>query len=325
MELRQLKRFLAIVDEGSFVAAAVKLKVTPQALSTVIANLEKDLGVRVFDRTRGGNTELTKYGRALVPHARAQLQAEQRALEELSAMRDAGGGVVSVGVAESFSRQLMAAAIARVHREHPEIRIYLYEDYTEGLLERLWRGEIDLLAGNTSMSDAKDTNVVVEPLYSRDDIVVARKEHPLLARENITLADLRPYTWIVPAKRSLEQQVIVETFVSENLEPPERFIWSDALSTGTHLLHREDFLTMTAPALVGQMAPGSLLQRIPVDRPTIRRIASLTFLKEAILSPAVETLVDALRNLAPSVEGATLLGDARSRQEESDKKIMATS
>ncbi len=316
MEIKQLKRFLAIVDEGSFASAASRLELTPQALSTVVANLEKDIGMRLFDRTRGGTTVLTQYGRALVPHARAQVRAERRALEELYALRDAGGGSVSVGIAEAFSRQVMAAAVARLHHEHPDIRIHLYEDYTEALLEKLWRGEVDFVAGSAGTPDAMSSTIIVEPLYSRNDVIVARKNHPLMQRDSLTLKDLQPYTWLVPAKREVEQQVIIDAFLSENLTPPDRFIWSDALSLGTYLLLREDYLIMTAPALIGQTGDHTLLQQLPIDRPTIRRVASLCYLDQTVFSPAVTTLIDAIRSLSTDVRGATPITDPRAANNE---------
>jgi len=323
VELKQLKRFLAIVEEGSFTAAAAKLDLTPQALSSVISNLEKDLGLRLFDRTRGGHTMLTPYGRTLVRHAQAQVRAERRALEELFALRDAGGGSVSVGVAEAFSRQVMAAAVARLHREHPDIRIQLFEDYTEALLEKLWQGEIDFLAGSAGTPDRMDSKIVVEPLYARNDVIVARRSHPLVNRDDLKLRDLQPYTWIIPAKREIEQQVIIDAFLSENITPPERFIWSDAMLTGTYLLLREDYLVMTAPALVGQAGDNSLLVKLNIDRPTIHRIASLCYLEDTVLSPAAETLIDAIRNLSREVEGATPLTELRPVDPSSDKNISA--
>ena len=311
MELKQLKRFLTIAEEGSFSAAAAKLDLTPQALSSVVANIEKDLGVRLFDRSRGGQTALTPYGRTLIRHAQAQIHAERRALEELYALRDAGGGTVSVGVAEAFSRHVIAAAVARLHREHPDVRIRLYEDYTETLLEKLWRGEIDFLAGSAGTPDLMDSKIVVEPLYARDDVVVARKNHPLMARKRLELRDLQPYTWIVPANRQTEQQVIIDAFLAENLDPPDRFIWSDAMMTGTYLLLREDYLIMTAPALIGQTGQHSLLSRLDIERPTIRRVASVCYLEQMVLTPAAEMLIGAIRNLSKDVEGAQPLGEAQ--------------
>ena len=75
MELRQLKRFLAVYDQGSLVLAAKSLGLTQQALSASLANLEEELGVRLFSRSPGGVTRPTDYGETLVRHARAQLAA----------------------------------------------------------------------------------------------------------------------------------------------------------------------------------------------------------------------------------------------------------
>ncbi len=107
---------MAIADSGQFQLAAVDLALTQQAVSKRIAALEKDLGVRLLVRTARG-AELTIDGQALLPHARALLQAEERAV---AAVRP-GDRALRVDV---VGRRVATAGLVRdFHLAHPEIAL----------------------------------------------------------------------------------------------------------------------------------------------------------------------------------------------------------
>ena len=116
MDLKAVRAFVAIADSGQFQKAAVDLALTQQAVSKRIAALEKDLGVRLLVRTPRG-AELTIDGQALLPHARALLQAEDRAV---AAVRP-GDRALRVDV---VGRRAATAGLVRdFHRAHPEVTL----------------------------------------------------------------------------------------------------------------------------------------------------------------------------------------------------------
>lgn len=297
MEIRQLERFLAVIEHGSLSAAAKQLGLTQQALSTSISKLEKEIDLRLFDRAPGGITRPTPYGRALVRHARSQIAAIARAEQELHAIHDATGGTITIGIGESFASEITASAVTRLHSMRPEIRINLIEGYSELLLERLRDGEFDFVAGGTGGIHPPD-DLVHELLYSSDDVVVARSGHPLAGRKNLQLKDLQDYTWLVPYSRTSDLSVIVDTFVSERLDPPKRIIGTDAYMVGMHLMLTSDFLIMTTPGLIGRQFGGStgLLEVLDIDRPTVRRHAHLIYPAERPMSPAAAVLLQEVRD-----------------------------
>jgi len=112
VDLDAVRTFVAVADAGQFQDAAVDLAITQQAVSKRIAALEKDLGVRLFSRTARG-ARLTIDGQAFLPHARALLQAEERA----SASVRPGRRALRVDV---IGRRLAPAGLLReFHRAHP--------------------------------------------------------------------------------------------------------------------------------------------------------------------------------------------------------------
>ena len=297
MEIKQLKRFLAVIENGSLSGAARQLGLTQQAVSTSISKLEEEIDMRLFERAPGGITKATPYGRALVRHARAQIAAIARAEQELHAIHDARGGTITIGIGESFASEITASATARLHSMRPEIRINLIEGYSELLLERLREGELDFITGGTGGLQLSD-DLVQELIYSSDDIIAARREHPLVGRANLQLKDMQDYTWLVPYSRTSDHTVIIDTFASERLDPPRRIIGTDAYMAGMTLMLTNDFLIMTAPGLIGRQFGGSsgLLEVLDIDRPTVRRHAHLIYSTERPMSPAAAVLLQEVRD-----------------------------
>src|SRR3954447_22666132 len=100
MELRRLEHFLAVVEEGSFTAAAARLFMVQSSLSASLSALERELGTELFVRGRRG-AELTDAGRALVGPARATLDQVDKAKDAVGKVRGLLLGTVRVAVAPS--------------------------------------------------------------------------------------------------------------------------------------------------------------------------------------------------------------------------------
>ncbi|MGW6348408.1 LysR family transcriptional regulator, partial [Streptomyces sp. NPDC055080] len=116
MDLTAVRTFVTAVDAEQFQEAAVTLSITPQAVSKRIAVLEKDLGVQLFHRTARG-ARLTIDGQAFLPHARALLEAEERAAASVRPGRRA----LRVDV---IGRRLSVAGLLRgFHRAHPDVEL----------------------------------------------------------------------------------------------------------------------------------------------------------------------------------------------------------
>ncbi|MEM9302667.1 MAG: LysR family transcriptional regulator [Pseudomonadota bacterium] len=298
MELKQLQRFLAVANDGTLAAAARTLGLTQQALSASLASLEKELDARLFDRAPGGITRLTGAGEALLPHARSQLAGDRRARDAVRALRDAETGTVTIGIGETFAGDIIADAVTQLHRLQPEVRVNLIEGYSEKLLERLYSGEFDFVAAGLSGETLPD-GFASERIYSADDVIAARRDHPLAGRR-AQLEELAGFTWLIPYSRPSDRAVIVDAFLAADLDPPRRFIGTDAYRIGMKLLAANDFLLMTPAALVtNRLATTHYgITTLDVSRPTVRRNASLVASAERPMTPVAQALHDAIRKAA---------------------------
>ncbi|MGA5064137.1 LysR family transcriptional regulator [Streptomyces exfoliatus] len=137
MDLAAVRTFLAVVDAGRFRQAADELAITQQAVSKRVAALEKELGVRLLTRTPHG-AEVTIDGQAFLPHARALLHAEARAMASVRP----GGRALRVDV---IGRRLAPAALLRAfHRAFPGIELDVVTLFdAEAAVAALRAGTID--------------------------------------------------------------------------------------------------------------------------------------------------------------------------------------
>lgn len=298
MEIKQLQRFLAVVENGSLARAARALGLTQQALGVTISNLEREMDVILLDRGPGGVTRPTAYGAMLVRHAKAILSAADRAVDDLHAFRDSRSGQVVVGCGESFAPEIVAEAVSRLRADRPDVSITLLEGYSEDLHARMLHGEIDFVAG-ADVGGASE-ELLRLPIYSCRDVVVVRAEHPLAGRRNLTLSDLQPYAWMAPAARPSDHEAIVEAFRRSGLQPPTRFVFSDAFNVGLHLIMRENYMFMISPAFIeGPLVERyDVLVKLDIDEPTVERRASLTYTRNTELNPTALLLIEEIRSAA---------------------------
>ena len=298
MEIKQLRRFLAVVETGSLTAAAPTVGLTQQALGASISNLEKELGVMLLDRGPGGVTTPTSYGMMLVAHAKSILSSENRAREELHAFRDARGGSVRIGIGEAFAPEIIAEAVCDFHRARPDVTITLIEGYTEALLPRLEDGDLDFIAG--SDVGGPQNGLLKFPIYSCHDVFIARAQHPLAQKQGLRLKDLQKFTWMAPKSRPADAALINDAFARAGLAGPSRFIWTDAPMVGTHLLMMDDIVFMTSPAMViGRlMSRDNAIVMLDIQEPRVERRAALIYPDRTRLNPSAMLLMDAVRTAA---------------------------
>ncbi|SAL41695.1 LysR family transcriptional regulator [Caballeronia peredens] len=143
METRNLKYFLAVVDAGSVTRAAEVLDIAQPALSQALSRMERDLGVKLFERTRRG-AQLTSAGEAIVEDVRlsvARIDAASHRAREIGAQR---GGRLTIGFASAALFSLLPRAIAALRAEVPNVELVLKEMSNAEQASALEKGSIDI-------------------------------------------------------------------------------------------------------------------------------------------------------------------------------------
>lgn len=186
VELRLWRQFVTVADELHFGRAAQRLHMTQPPLTQAIANLERQLGVRLFDRTKR-SVQLTPTGEALLPQARELLaraqalpaQARSAAAGEVGRLRLAFVSTVGFGLLPQWVRSFRAL--------HPQVEFELIEATGDLQLQALERGDVD--AGFMLHSPGFAPAGLEHLRIAREPLVIALPEHhPLAGARTLSLA-----------------------------------------------------------------------------------------------------------------------------------------
>ena len=189
MELRQLEHFVAIAEEHSFTRAAGRVHLVQSALSVSIRALERDLGVRVFERSTH-HVSLTDAGEALLPEARRTLAAAERARDAVSAVQGIVRGTLRIGIMQSLTLVDVASLLARFHDLHPgvEIRTRPAVGGSVALAEEVRRGRLD--CAFVSLPGGIPSGLSITPLASEPFFLIAAPDRLPGDGTDLTIRDL---------------------------------------------------------------------------------------------------------------------------------------
>ena len=189
MELRQLEHFIAVAEELSFTRAARRLHVVQSGVSAAIRSLERELGCALFERT-SQQVRLTGAGAALLPEARATLNAAQAAQDVVRAAQDTLRGTVNVGAMASVEVVDLPALLGQLHARHPaiDVRLRLATTGSAGLAHALLSGDLDVAF--LSLPDRKPAGIDARELTTVPLVLVVSATHPLARQGKVALADL---------------------------------------------------------------------------------------------------------------------------------------
>ena len=143
MELKQLKYFLCVAEVGSFSRAAVMLSVAQPILSRQIKALEQDLSAELFYRN-GRGIVLSEAGKLLEGYAKEIIGIVDRASFEITAMKSAPSGRITIAMPPSIGWVLTVPLVQRCRREFPMIALHVVEGFSGHVTEWLSTGRIDI-------------------------------------------------------------------------------------------------------------------------------------------------------------------------------------
>ncbi|NOC92069.1 hydrogen peroxide-inducible genes activator [Ruegeria sp. HKCCD6604] len=184
--LRQLEYIVTVSRLGRFSLAAEVLNVSQPSLSTQIATVEQELGVRIFERNRGG-IQVTAKGEEFILRAQ-KILAEVKDLRHAMSNDMPVGGRLRLGVLPSIGPYLLPQAIKQVHRIRPGLRIVVREENTLDLEQGLKFGRFDLI-----LSTPEDHPNTVQHRLFNEPLWVAVAVDDVLARDlqGVSATDLQ--------------------------------------------------------------------------------------------------------------------------------------
>jgi DNA-binding transcriptional LysR family regulator len=185
-----LETFVAVVDHGSFSAAARALHRAQSRVSTHVAALERALGGILVDRSHRP-VRPTELGTAFLPHAREVLAALERGAETVDEHTGTLRGRVVIGCHPSVSAGFLPGVLAAVHDRHPHLRVQLTEHTTPDLVSGIAAGRFHI-AIHSLASDPPSDDLLSVHLWNEHFVAVVPPDHPHAALEDGTRGAVDP-------------------------------------------------------------------------------------------------------------------------------------
>jgi LysR family hydrogen peroxide-inducible transcriptional activator len=184
---QQLRYLLALAEHQHFGRAAAACAVTQSTLSAGILALERQLDTRILDRDGGKRVVFTPLGRELIGRAREAVAALAALVETADAARAPMSGPLRLGVIPTVGPFLLPRLMPALRTAFPRLRLFLREDTTERLRDRLAAGQLDvaLLALPCDCAGAETLAVVRDPF-----VAALPAGHPLAALREVPVAAL---------------------------------------------------------------------------------------------------------------------------------------
>lgn len=293
IDLRRLRHLQCAVSEGSLTAAAVRLELSQPTLSASIKSLEADLGVPLLARHRHG-VHPTRYAELLLEHARrvdAELEAASAGVQRL---RQAEAISLRIGCGPSEATRLLPQALALLREKEPQLRVFVEYGLNEKLMPMVRLGEVDCALSSVPRSTAH-AGLRHEPLHADQATVVARADHPLAQRTQVGAADLARYPWVLARRWELERKALDDLFAQAGVAAPPAQVETTSAVLMKTLLLSDDYLTFVPREMIWWEEQAGLLRPLKGVRSPWERLVGVTLRREQAPSPALQALLDALR------------------------------
>jgi DNA-binding transcriptional LysR family regulator len=191
MTLVQLQVLVAVVEAGSFTAAAERLGMTQSAASHALAALEAELGVRLLERHRQGITP-TSLGSQVLDHARIMLAEAEHIRQLIAAARGLAAGRVRVGSLPSVSARLLPGILRALQQRYPKIEVVLFEGTDQEVSEWIQMRVVDVGFVTEPLAGLEAAEIAQDQVYG-----VVAAGHPLASAGQVQVAQLAAEPFIL--------------------------------------------------------------------------------------------------------------------------------
>jgi DNA-binding transcriptional LysR family regulator len=289
MELRQLEYLLAVAEEGSFTRASAKLLVAQPGVSAQVRQLERELGHELLDR-QARTVRLTEVGAAVLPYARAALEAVAGARLAVDELAGLIRGRVAVGMVIACSSLDVTEVLAGFNRLHPAVEISLSEANSDQLLQAVQSGELDLAFA--AFAGPPPTGMETEIITDEPLFAAVSCDHPLAAKGTTSTSGLRDQALISLPRGTGLRTALENACAAAGFRPPVSLEASDPRMVA-ELASRGLGVAILPESLVSSET--ARLHAITITGPQPRASLALAWRQEAPTGPAGRALIDYAR------------------------------
>ena len=215
MTLLQLQYFKTLARVLHYTQTAAELHIAQPSLSYSIKELEKELGVKLFEKD-SRHIKLTAYGEQFLPYAQRALDMLDEGVGVLKQMAGSAQQIVRLGYFHSISASLIPAVMMGIYgqEKNQSIRFQFTEAPSFDLFQLLKRGELDLAFCLHQDDELESVTIMRQPLY-----LAVPEHHPLAKRESVSFEDFAKEPIVMLDKPSSLRQQLDEVYARRGLAP----------------------------------------------------------------------------------------------------------
>lgn len=299
IKLRHLSCMIEVTRQGGVVAASRTLGMSQPAVSKSIAELEKLLGIQLFDRS-GRKLQLTREGEIYAQHAIAAAAALREGYDSIDAERS-GERVVRLGALPTVEVQVVPRAVAQFMRGPYACTVRIESGPTPHLLNMLRDGHLDFYVGRLASPEFM-RGLVFEQLYSDSVVFAVRPSNPLLKKANLSYQDLTQETLLVPPPYAVIKQMVDTLFITGGMGKSLRQI--ETISNGfarTYTLENDAVWAISRSVVAQDLIDGTLVV-LPLATEDIKGPVGITRRADGQLERSSEAMIAAVRDVIGDIE-----------------------
>lgn len=301
--LAQLRLVLAIHEHGSLGKASQALGVTQPALSRSLKELERQLGIMLFERHPSG-LKTTLFGHAVLPYAANAVEEAARALEEVRVLAGESREMVRIGAVSSAAVSLLPALIERLMVDAPGVCVKVIEGIDEILVHSLRTHDVDLIICG-SIPESEEITRALDLRFGDICAPMVGADHPLRDRADVSIAELLDQRWAALPRDAMLRKHLDQLVRAQGLPAPKVLVETRSISIVRTLVARQGFVTWGPTPLYLSAEPGSAIVALDLPELRLRRPFFVYRLRRAAMSHAVRHTLSILQRLA----SAQLLDD----------------
>lgn len=286
--LRQLRAFIAVGEAQNFTRAGERLELSQSSVSTLIRELEENLGLRLFDRhTR--MLRLTQAGAELLPLARRAMSDLDQVIGSAAELSTLGRGRVSIAAASLQAALLLPRFIRLYNDEYPGVKVNVHDVTEHEVIDKVRAGEVDFGLGSSA---ATQQDIAGRPLMTDEFVAVMPPGHALARHAELDWRTLQHIPLIGPPPDNAVRAQLDLALAREGLSLTRQYEVALPLTILGMVEGGLGIAVMTSAITRLAHALGLVTRRVAA--PVVLREISLLFHADRSLSPAAQNFRDLL-------------------------------
>ena len=287
MNLRQLHYFRTLAKIEHYTQAAAQLSITQPSLSHAITELEKELGVFLFEK-QGRNIRLTKYGKIFLTYVDSALCELEKGEKKIKKLMNPEQGQIDLAFIYTLGSRFIPTSIEAFVKEteYKDITFSFAQGTTKSIIQGLKDEKYDL-AFCSYMENEKEIDFT--PVAEQELVLAVHPDHPLAQKATVDIRETVSYPYIFYSKESGLRPLIDKIFKEENLKP--EIVCEVEEDSAVAGLVSVNYGIAIMPRL-STIENQATIKLIKISNPIHKRFIYLASMKNYFLSPSVRLFRD---------------------------------